>query len=208
MAAGTYGFKMPEINNPNGLNVHSSLLPLATSVSDSHVLGIGVKSWVKLSTNSVICIAGGTENPAFRVVSIRDPQNHWLNVQFVTAAQLLANVYELVLEPVGGITYQGTENALTTPIPVGSEGTPGTTPQYANFAAPVDPTVQDGNINPYSSPVQTILIRSTSLTTTAGSTAIQLLGLVPNYGNRPYSATSLASPRSFLFKVRSPDASQ
>lgn len=208
MAAGTYGFKCPEIYNPNGLNPHSLTVPVATSISDSHVKGMCVKSWVKLSTNSVITVAGGAENPFGRVVSIRNPMNYWQNIQFVTAAQLLANVYELTIEPCGDLTYQGTEDALTTPITDANSGAPGTPTIYANFAAPVDPTNTPNGNNPYGSPVQTLKIASTSVTTSAGSTALILKGLVPNYGNRIYSATSLASPRSFLFTPRAATADQ
>lgn len=207
MAVGTYGFKLPEINNPFGINPHT-IGPIATSTSDSHVSGLCVKGWTKQGTNSLICYAGGAENLFGRVVSIRDPQNRWLNIQYVTAAQLLAHVYELVIEPCGGLEYMGTEDALGTPITDANSGTSAVTPVYVNLVAPVEPTTQDGNINPYQSPIQTILIDSSTVTTTAGSTALVLLGNVQNYGNRPYSATAGASPRSFLFKVRAPQASQ
>lgn len=207
MAAGTYGFKLPEIFNPSGINPHT-IGPIATSTSDSHVGGLCVKGWTKQGTNSLICYAGGNENLFGRVVSIRDPNNRWLNIQYVTAAQLLAHVYELVIEPCGGLFYQGTEDALGTPITDANSGSSAVTPVYCTFVAPVEPTVQDGNINPYGSPIQTILFDSSTVTTTAGTTSITLLGPVPNYGNRPYSATAGVSPRSFLFKVRAPQASQ
>ncbi len=56
--------------------------------------------------------------------------------------------------------------------------------------------------------MQKLVIDSTTITTTAGSTCLILLNLVPNYGNRPYSSVSLASPRTFLVTPRAATLSQ
>lgn len=185
---------MPVPADTGGKTMASHQLLVATSGEDAHTLGIVPGSFVAPDTNGYASITASTATVYGRVVSILDSNMRALAYQAVTADQLNATgaVFYLTIEPVGGVIYHASEDALTTPI------TDANSTVYADLAF-TDFTSQ-ASVNPIGTPIQKILIDSNTVNASSSNLQIQLLGLAPVANQNPYSATASASPRVFRFK--------
>lgn len=191
---------LPTIHNTGGQELvgHSSFI--LTSASDSNTIDICPGMWLIKSTNSYIATASGSNTVDFTVISVADSVGRALPYQHVTAAELDATAYLLEVIPVDNLVFEIVEDALVTPITDANAG-PGI---YADIivANPTSGELALEAINPYGGPIPSILIDSDTVSSTAGSLTIELLGLSPAITNSAYSATAGAAPRKFLAKVR------
>lgn len=201
-------FNTPRIVESGGLDIHSASAVVLTHGDDTHTIGIGIDSWVLASTNGYIHVASGSDTADYVVKEIRDSNGRRLDYQYVTPDELNATgaVYQLSVIPIGGLIFNITEDADTTPITAAESG--------AFAAAWADIIVTDApltaatrNRQPFDAPKVTIKLDSSTSDTSAGSLTCKLHGPAHVVGNPVYSATSLANPRIFRASIRSAGAS-
>jgi len=206
---------MPFIVSTGGLQQHGASVMVPTSTSDTHLHGIWPGMFVVASTNGYIAVKGtetiSGDSTSFAsadyvVNAIRDAQGQKLPVQYVTTTQLGAAAYILEVIPIGSVEFYITEDGDTTPITNADSG--GVAARYCNVVI----TEPSSSLNPVTgyNPITTtwgkFLLDSSSVTGTAGSTSMQLLG-VASIPQNAYSATA-GSQRVFKAKVRSAGQSQ
>lgn len=197
-----------------GLNEHgaSSLVP--TAATDTHLHGIWAGMFVVASSAGYIAVKG-TETVAgnstsfasadYVVQRILDSNSQELKIQYVSSTDLMVTgaVYYLEVMPIGNLEFYITEDGDTTPITNANSGLVTTTYCNVIISEPTVPPPAEliGNpINGY------FYLDSSSVTGTAGSTSMQLLGRA-DLQQDPYSATA-GSKRFFKAIVRSAGKSQ
>lgn len=200
---------LPTIHNTGGQELVGNSSFIATSGDDTHTTDIVPGMWLIASTNSYIGVTTGSNTADFVVLSIRDSVGRMLPYQHVTIAELNATsaVYHLEVLPIDNLVFEMVEDGDTTPITNANAG-PG---RYADIvvaavaagatAAPSTTELGLEAINPYGAPMTSLLIDSDTVSSTAGTLTVELLGVSPAITNTAYSATA-GTQRKFLAKVR------
>lgn len=195
--------RMPVIHSTKGRDLAAHAQMITTSASDTHTVDLYPGQWLVGSTNSYIGVASGENDADFVIQAIYDQYGRRLDRQHVTAAQANATAYIVSVIPIGGIIFKITEDGLTTPITDANAG-PGI---YADIVV-ANPSATDqatADANPFYGGIGTIQIDSNTVSSTAGTLTVELLGLAPDETNA-YNATA-GSQRTFLAQVRSPGQS-
>lgn len=197
---------VPEVWSPGGYTEHGFTTWVLTSGLDTHTNSIWAGCFVKASTNGYIAVASNFTAADFRVISIRNKQTQFPNIQLVSATDLNvdANVFELEVEALGGLTFKVTEDDLGTPI--SDDATNGWPGKPYVLALVTDPS-DTNNYAPTRAPQGKVLLDSSTITATPTATSFQIIGVAPLLGNT-YSATASASPRVFLCLPYLPGHSQ
>lgn len=177
---------------------------------DTHQTGIWPGIFTLADTYGQDAIVANSASAGYQVKVIYDANMKKLPLQYVTATELDAAAYYADAIPVGGVTWIASEDADTTPITEANSGSGAVT--YATFIITAPAGVQIATVDgPFATPTGSILIDSSTVAASATNPAqmtIQLLGPSGAADNPPYSATTLANPRQFLFKFITAEQSQ
>jgi len=166
-----------------------------TGGTSANRTAIGYGSWIQLdNTYGLIACVSADTYAKYVVIGIYDAGGERLNVQYVTAAQLVANTYLFEVIPIGGLIFEMTEDGLTTPI------TNANSTVYADIivTAPTEPKQLAMGLPGIAMPI--IQIDSNTVNASSSGLLLQLLGLAPGLDNPAYSATA-GSQRNFYAKV-------
>lgn len=188
----------PEIVGPIA-PILASYGQMVTIPSADTPAAFAVGTWVVQSTNGYIPVVSAGDTVAGVIGKIFDKWGREIEAADYVAASPSVD-YKAMIIPVGYLTFRGTEDGLVTPIPDSSQY------YYCDIVVSTINTSGSGLITPYiAQPV--ILIDSDSANSSSSSRCIQLQGLSPVVDQPAYSATAAAAPRTFNFKVITPQLS-
>ena len=207
MTTAAYAPTCPVIVGNNSINeprIELQLLKMYASATRNVAGNGGLEyapgSWITLHAtpaNGYVPCESACAAASHVIRQILDQYGNPIPWQYVAATD--TTQYYVLAEPIGGLVFDMTEDADTTPIPDASSGN--VNPFYADIAVGAMADTTQGAARLTGKVIPNIKIDSHTANASSSGLLIQLMGVSPNPGVRSYSATTLASPRVFRVKV-------